>query len=295
MSSISSFVAIPEGYTLHAVIRNSLYGCVVSAFHNETKEQVCIKIFNTGTMAYRCDHVFDKYDVEVAAMKAVKGKDHLVQLKDVIETKSFNYIVMEYAPMKDLCDFDATDYKFSEAEVKVILKQLVLGCKTFNDMGYVNGDISPENIGLFKAGSTDKPGDWVAKQLDFGSIIPAVMTEEEFNKQNFTQILLGKLGYSAPEVINHYYKVTSAQWNPVEAQVWSLGTVAFILLTGGPAYVDPIKQPAHFHYVQSGMWLENPRPQWKDKDKNLLSLVDSMLKIKDRITFAKLYETVKEW
>jgi serine/threonine protein kinase len=88
---------------------------------------------------------------------------------------------------------------------------------------------------------------------------------------------IGKMGYMAPEI----YADTA--WDAYKADIYSLGVILYILLTGRPPYKKPIQSDMWFHVIFNGNWrqpkIKNQTPasvyNWLSED--ALDLIDLMI------------------
>lgn len=99
----------------------------------------------------------------------------------------------------------------------------------------------------------------------------------------------GKKDYQCPELIS------SKAWNPFQADVWSLGVVLYVMMTGCPPFKLAHVSDGRFNCIVSGSWLHNhqnvyvgsyhpwrvrtwgPAPH-RNTDGRILALIDEMLK-----------------
>ncbi|CAI5701189.1 unnamed protein product [Peronospora effusa] len=126
------------------------------------------------------------------------------------------FIAMEFCAGGDLYDYVATkpDRRVTETEALTLFSQLARGLTFLHALGVAHRDLSLENI-LLKDGQV--------KICDFGLSTDA-------NK--LSSDVVGKYYYMAPEMTQ------GAVYDPKKADMWSLGVLLFILLTGSPLFVD---------------------------------------------------------
>lgn len=104
--------------------------------------------------------------------------------------------------------------KLPESEALPLFAQIAKGLSFLHTVGVAHRDLSLENV-LLKDGQV--------KICDFGLSAAA---------NQFSSHLVGKFYYMAPEVTQ------GAVYDPKGADVWSLGVLLFIMLTGSPLFAD---------------------------------------------------------
>ncbi|GER48699.1 calcium-dependent protein kinase [Striga asiatica] len=166
---------------------------------------------------------------EVKILKALSGHRHLASFYDACEDSNNVYIIMELCEGGELLDrILAKGGKYSEDEAKLIIVQILSVVSFCHLQGVVHRDLKPENF-LFTSRSEDAD----LKLIDFGlsdfirtvgclslCIISHVLilSDERLND------IVGSAYYVAPEVLHRSYSV--------EADIWSIGVIAYILLCG---------------------------------------------------------------
>ncbi|KAL5659421.1 hypothetical protein ACJX0J_032584 [Zea mays] len=150
---------------------------------------------------------------EVKILKALAGNKNLVQFYDAYEDNDNVYIVMELCEGGELLDrILSRGGKYSEDDAKAVLVQILNVVAFCHIQGVVHRDLKPENF-LF----TSKDDDSHLKAIDFG-LSDFVKPDERLND------IVGSAYYVAPEVLHRCYST--------EADVWSIGVIAYILLCG---------------------------------------------------------------
>ncbi|KAM0866513.1 hypothetical protein ACQ4PT_042552 [Festuca glaucescens] len=150
---------------------------------------------------------------EVKILKALAGHKNLVQFYDAYEDNENVYIVMELCEGGELLDrILSRGGKYSEDDAKVVLVQILNVVAFCHIQGVVHRDLKPENF-LF----TSKDENSQLKTIDFG-LSDFVKPDERLND------IVGSAYYVAPEVLHRCYST--------EADVWSIGVIAYILLCG---------------------------------------------------------------
>ncbi|CAN8278405.1 unnamed protein product [Cochlearia groenlandica] len=150
---------------------------------------------------------------EVKLLKALSGHTHMVKFYDVFEDADNVFVVMELCEGGELLDrILARGGRYTEADAKRILVQILSATAFFHLQGVVHRDLKPENF-LF----TNKNEDAILKVIDFG-LSDFVRFDQRLND------VVGSAYYVAPEVLHRSYST--------EADIWSIGVISYILLCG---------------------------------------------------------------
>ncbi|KAK7285746.1 hypothetical protein RJT34_20527 [Clitoria ternatea] len=150
---------------------------------------------------------------EVKLLKALSGHKHLVKFHDACEDANNVYIVMELCEGGELLDrILSRGGRYTEEDAKAIVLQILSVVAFCHLQGVVHRDLKPENF-LFTSRSEDAD----MKLIDFG-LSDFIRPDERLND------IVGSAYYVAPEVLHRSYSV--------EADIWSIGVIAYILLCG---------------------------------------------------------------
>ncbi|KAL5482196.1 hypothetical protein EMCRGX_G022491 [Ephydatia muelleri] len=148
---------------------------------------------------------------EVTLMKAIKHPS-VIAFIDFYESKDQYVLVTELLSGGELFDYVVQKEFLPELEAKHYLKQILSGLQHMHSKGIVHLDLKPENIVL---------KDPSAQRL---TIIDLGMAQDLSTNRN-VKVMAGTPEFVAPEVIN-YDPLSCA------ADMWSLGVVTYVLLTG---------------------------------------------------------------
>ncbi|XP_047948431.1 CDPK-related protein kinase-like [Salvia hispanica] len=150
---------------------------------------------------------------EVKILRALTGHINLIQFYDAYEDHDNVYVVMELCEGGELLDkILSRGGKYTEDDAKLVMIQILNVVSFCHLQGVVHRDLKPENF-LF----TTKEEDSTLKAIDFG-LSDFVKPDERLND------IVGSAYYVAPEVLHRAYST--------EADVWSIGVIAYILLCG---------------------------------------------------------------
>ncbi|KAK6916477.1 Protein kinase domain [Dillenia turbinata] len=188
------------------------YTCSAMVKKGELKGQnVAVKVIPKSKMATPI--AIEDVRREVKILRALTGHTNLVRFHDAFEDHDNVYIVMELCEGGELLDrILSRGGKYSEADAKAVVVQILNVVAFCHLQGVVHRDLKPENF-LF----TSKDENAQLKAIDFG-LSDFVKPDERLND------IVGSAYYVAPEVLYRSYST--------EADVWSIGVIAYILLCG---------------------------------------------------------------
>ena len=130
-------------------------------------------------------------DVECAnVFNTAGGHANIVKCFQVVETKQFTFMFMEYMATQDLLDEVVAHGAFSEQRVMHIVRDVLKALKFSHSLNIAHMDLSPENLGT---------QDGVTRVCDFGFAREATLVV------NPRTLRCGKFGYTPVEVNAHTY------------------------------------------------------------------------------------------
>nr|KJB48531.1 hypothetical protein B456_008G074300 [Gossypium raimondii]KJB48532.1 hypothetical protein B456_008G074300 [Gossypium raimondii]KJB48533.1 hypothetical protein B456_008G074300 [Gossypium raimondii] len=188
------------------------YTCTAKFKKGELKgQQVAVKVIPKAKMTTAI--AIEDVRREVKILRALSGHSNLVQFYDAYEDHDNVYIVMELCEGGELLDrILSRGGKYTEDDAKAVMIQILNVVAFCHLQGVVHRDLKPENF-LF----TSKDENSQLKAIDFG-LSDFVKPDERLND------IVGSAYYVAPEVLHRSYST--------EADVWSIGVIAYILLCG---------------------------------------------------------------
>ncbi|KAJ8287945.1 hypothetical protein COCON_G00006040 [Conger conger] len=150
---------------------------------------------------------------EVEILQALQHCN-IMALKDVFESRAEVVLIVELIGGGELFDFIAEKENLSENEAIEFIKQILEGVGFMHSKRIAHFDLKPENIMLLDK-EVQHPH---IKVIDFG-LAHFLTPGEEYRS------LCGTPQYIAPEVINY-------EPLGVSADMWSIGVITYILLSG---------------------------------------------------------------
>lgn len=179
-----------------AVLGSGGYGTVILCEHKNSKLRVAVKHIKKAKLRRSFGQTYENFhELEVMERVCRSQVPGLLDLLDSFEDKDNFYTVTKYMPSCDLQKFllgEKKKVRFSEAEVKEIMHQLVLAVKELHSKNVLHRDIKLSNILVSKDLQTKR---LQVKLADFGSakILASPTAKHEFS--------IGTMGFMAPEAL----------------------------------------------------------------------------------------------
>jgi len=203
------------------------------------------------------------------------GHDYLVKIIDIKYVESINifYEVQEYVDYGSLEDWINEQKKFSEDEIKKILKEISNAINFLHNNNIVHRDIKPSNILVRNKDVSNI--DLILTDFGISSILPPGLSS------NFSESSGVTFAYSAPELFSNYVTKT--------CDYWSLGIILYELLMGE----NPFKDKS-YHVIFNILLTEN-RPVIipNNLDQKWKILLRGLLQRNYKKRFG--YQEINEW
>lgn len=182
---------------------------------------------------------------------------NIIRLLDIFENQDYLYIVMELLPGGSLFSYlEKRGFDIPEERACYIIHSLATALYYLHSYGIVHRDLKPENVLM-----VDESEDSDVKLMDFG-LSKLAGPEEKCNEP------FGTLLYVAPEVLKK-------QPYDKSVDIWSLGAVAYLLISGNLPFESNEKDELMRLIV-----CENPsfmRRGWLNKSKESIDFVSSKI------------------
>ena len=205
-----------DDYDVGQLIGRGGFASVYRAVHRRSGEEVALKVSDKARIEQL--HMADRVSNEIRIHSTLPRHDNVVRATKFFEDEESTYLVMELCTQGNLYRKLRARGKFSEAEAKIIIKQLLLAIQHLHNVGVVHRDLKLSNI--LMAGGQDSIK---VKLCDFGLAARIEHPDEE----HYT--LCGTPNYIAPEI-------ASNQAHGYPADLWSLGCLFYTLVVGSPPF-----------------------------------------------------------
>lgn len=182
-----------------------------------TNESVAIKVLDKDKV--QREGLMEQIKREISVMGLVKHPN-IVELKEVMATKSKIFFIMEYVKGGELFSKLAKSGKLREDLARKYFQQLISAVDFCHSRGVSHRDLKPENL------LVDENED--LKISDFGlSALP-----EQLRYDGLLHTQCGTPAYVAPEVLR------KKGYNGEKADIWSCGVILYVLLAGFLPFQD---------------------------------------------------------
>ncbi|KAI8144403.1 kinase-like domain-containing protein [Fennellomyces sp. T-0311] len=225
-------------YVLQQSLGKGSMGKVKLGVHNVTGEKVAVKIVpraNFQLTAQRINANSNKTPRQIAKEQAREHNremrtireahimmllrhPHIVGLKDMVISGPYFYISMEYVNGGQLLHYIIKRQRLSERRARHFSRQIISALDYMHRNSIVHRDLKIENILIDKAGRN-------VKLIDFG-------LSNLFGPEKLLTTYCGSLYFAAPELLR------ANPYKGPEIDVWSLGVVIYVMVTGAVPFDD---------------------------------------------------------
>jgi len=286
-SSFFSLVSIDMAYRKdpiedHYIIGTSLgsgsFGDVKICTEKATGKDWAVKIITKKGNSVD-EKRMEIIQVEIDILKVV-NHDNVVKLKDIFETDTHFYIIMEVISGGELFDKIVELTHYSEKEAARLTAQILRGIAHLHEKRIIHRDLKPENLLL-----SSKSLDAVIKITDFG--LSKIFQEDE---QELGYNAVGTPGYIAPEVLN---LLDTGEPYSREIDLWAVGVILYILLCGFPPFHGEDEEEV-YDKITAGDWVFLS-PYWDPVSKEAKDLIEKLLNLDPRARLTASQALAHPW
>ncbi|KAM7508537.1 hypothetical protein LguiA_018990 [Lonicera macranthoides] len=205
-------------YEIGRTLGEGSFAKVKYARNVDNGDSVAIKIIDRD---YVLRHkMVDPIKREISTMKLIKHPN-VLNIVEVMASKTKIYIVLEYANGGELFDKIARNGRLKEDEARRYFQQLINAVDYCHSRGVYHRDLKPENLLLDSYG--------VLKVSDFG----LSAFSQQVREDGLLHTACGTPNYVAPEVL------MDKGYDGTSADVWSCGVILFVLMAGYLPFDEP--------------------------------------------------------
>ncbi|OAY65355.1 CBL-interacting protein kinase 9 [Ananas comosus] len=205
-------------YELGKTLGEGSFAKVKFARNTQTGDSVAIKVLDKNHVLRH--KMVEQIKREISTMKLIKHPN-VVQLYEVMASKTKIYIVLEFVDGGELFDKIVNNGRLKEDEARRYFQQLINAVDYCHSRGVYHRDLKPENLLLDSYG--------VLKVSDFGLSAFAPQIRED----GLLHTACGTPNYVAPEVLN------DKGYDGTASDVWSCGVILFVLMAGYLPFDEP--------------------------------------------------------
>ncbi|KAJ1901759.1 serine/threonine protein kinase [Kickxella alabastrina] len=267
-----------QSYLLDRRLGKGAFASVYLVRNRVTGARYAAKIIDRRAIVHaekleKLDLTFQK---EASILSRVKHPS-IVQIHGAFREHDNMYLLLDLADGGELFDEVVNRGCLSEDDTRRILLQLLLAVRYLNHRDIVHRDIKLENILLTDAHSMR------VKLADFG--LAKIVGDD-----TFMRTVCGTPMYVAPEVLT----VNRTGRYDRQVDMWSLGVVIFICLSGRPPFSDQDSTISMREQILSGNAVYDEK-DWCTVSPGARDLVSRMIKVnpRERITVERALED--EW
>lgn len=215
---------LDDHYEIGEELGSGQFAVVRKCREKSTGEQYAAKfIKKRRTKSSRRGVSREDIEREVNILKEIQHPN-VITLHDVYESKMDVILILELVAGGELFDFLAEKESLTEEEATEFLKQILNGVNYLHSLQIAHFDLKPENIMLLDR-NVPKPR---IKIIDFG-LAHKIDFSNEFKN------IFGTPEFVAPEIVNY-------EPLGLEADMWSIGVITYILLSGASPFLGETKQ-----------------------------------------------------
>ena len=231
-----------DKYTIGEELGKGAYAVVYKCTHKQRGDVWAVKIIDKTKAGPK-----DISDVlhEVNMMKTIGVHPNVVRLLEFFDTPNRMYLVLELLEGGMLFDRIVVMKHYSEACAARLIKNFLMALEHIHSKGIIHRDLKPENLLLKRKNQTSEE--------DISHLTDFCVADFGLSGKSPGQTCCGSPSYIAPEVINVGYLRTQKEPYDTKADIWSVGVIAYILLSG--------KMPFHgrnfketFAKIVKGQW-----------------------------------------
>jgi len=256
---------LSEFYSIQEKLGRGNFAVVRKVRRRADGKYFAAKIINKRTMKVRDLQLLGK---EVQILKLL---DHpnINKMIETFDTKNHLYIVLELLEGDNLFENIVKRRVYTEKDAANVVMQVARGCEYMHARGIIHRDLKPENLVYL-----DKTYEQICI-TDFG------LSKYMEGAENTTKTACGTPAFVAPEVLRQEEYGT-------QVDMWSLGTILYIMLCGYPPFVER-NLPRLYKAIKKGKVVFN-KPYWDNISKAAVDCVQGLLNLdlKARFTPAEL-------
>jgi len=252
---------LAEFYSIQEKLGRGNFAVVRKVQRRSDGKYFAAKIINKKTMKPKDLELLGK---EVKILNMLKHPN-INQMIETFDTKNHLYIVLELLEGENLFENIVKRRVYTEKDAANVVKQVARACEYMHARGIIHRDLKPENLVYLSVKQEQ------ICVTDFG------LSKYMDQSQSQTKTACGTPAFVAPEVLRQELYGT-------QVDMWSLGTILYIMLCGYPPFVEK-NLPRLYKAIKKGKVAFN-KPYWDNISADAKDCVKRLLEvdIKKRLT-----------
>ncbi|GJP30834.1 hypothetical protein CLOM_g7164 [Closterium sp. NIES-68] len=244
------------------VLGSGQFGTVRRCTERATGSRFACKTLLKDRLSTEAERDEIRREIELMQRVAVGGAHTgIVQLRAVFEDDVAVHLVMELCEGGELFDEVVRRGRFNERDAASVFAQVASAVAHCHARGVLHRDLKPENILLVRDPSVPLcAAPLTTKVADFGLGVSLVAGER-------AKGVAGSPFYIAPEVLTGDYSLG--------ADVWSLGVILYILLSGVPPFWGATDKDVFVEVLRGAVDMSGP--EWSGVSEEAKHLVRCLL------------------
>lgn len=251
--------SVRDVYDIGLTIGTGGYAVVKKATRKSDGQEFACKIMRPDVREGGDGLTVQDIVAEIEILKKLHHKSILKLDEYFLGQRGQVFIITELLKGGELLEAMLNLGSYTEAEARLIMKQLLEGLEYMHKAGVTHRDLKLENLLLARKNDISS-----LRIADFGLAKAAMQS-----KQAAMETTCGSPMYVAPEVIG------GKKYTP-SVDLWSTGVILYILLSGTPPFDAVDNEPLLFRMIMDGEYsLETP--EWKGISKEAKDLVKKLM------------------
>lgn len=251
-------------YELGRILKEAIYGqvchailltCIQEGVYQRAYPvtQLAIKVYSKARLRAFHGKTQENPVKELSAMQFIGTHPNIMGQLECCQDKDNVYSMMDFCDGGEVYDLVETNGAMPEATARLYFRQVLDGLGHLHALGIAHRDMSLENL------MYNSRGECIIIDLGMCLRVPLLTDERTYTMTPARippQGVCGKKNYIAPEVLEnaHYF-------DPTKVDVWALGIILFIMLTGVPPIESATPLDQRYRMVCAGL-LGNMLEQW---------------------------------
>ena len=202
-----------NGYRLGEKIGTGSFAVVRKALNSATGRPMAVKIIDHNLATKEVQEKFLPRELEI--ISTLKHAN-IIEIEKIVRFGPYTCVIMEQAKEGDLLEYILRKGSMTESVAKRIIVGIVKALQYCHFHNIAHRDLKCENILLGEHGEP--------KLSDFG--FARCVSDPVNKKRLLSRTFCGSAAYVPPEVLR------GTPYNPMMSDVWSLGVIFFIVVTG---------------------------------------------------------------